>query len=234
MGQGIYRLYRWLQPGFRRKRTELFLRTFRPDATTRILDVGGYVFDWWNVVPIDSEIVILNPDRPALSSPMPGRYTLMDGDGRHLPFADGQFPVVYSNSVVEHLCTWQDQQQFASEIRRVGRGYFVQTPNRWFPIEPHFVTLFVHFLPRAICRRVIRFLSIRGWVRRGDGIDLKQMADELRLLNKRDVQRLFPDAEIHRETLFGLTKSWIAIRRDSKVRLPVETSAEPEPRATSG
>ncbi len=213
MGFGIYQLYHRFQPGFRQKRIELFLRIFRPDAHTRILDVGGYVWNWLNVVPIDSPIVFLNLHKPELNEPIPEKYQMLVGDGRRMPFADCEFPVVYSNSVIEHLRTWEDQQRFAAEIRRVGRGYFVQTPNRWFPVEPHFVTLFVHFLPHAIARRIIRFLSYRGWVRTGDNVDLVQLANEVRLLSKREMQRLFPDAELHPEKYFGLTKSWIAIRR---------------------
>jgi ubiquinone/menaquinone biosynthesis C-methylase UbiE len=210
---GIYNFYNWLQPGFRRKRTQLFLRTFQPHAQTRILDVGGYVWNWWRVVPIDSQIVLLNLNQPQLGRDVPDRYRVLIGDGRQMSFPDREFDIAYSNSVIEHLRTWEDQQRFAAEMRRVGRGYFVQTPNRWFPIEPHFVTLFIHFLPRALCRKLIRPLSYRGWVRSGDNIDLRQLADELRLLSKREMRLLFPDAELHRESWFGLTKSWIAIRK---------------------
>jgi ubiquinone/menaquinone biosynthesis C-methylase UbiE len=213
MAWGIYNFYRWLQPGFRHKRTELFLRTFQPQAHTRILDVGGYVYDWWKVVPIDSPIVFLNLNQPELREPAPDRYRVLIGDGRQMAFANAEFEIAYSNSVIEHLRTWEDQQRFAAEMRRVGRGYFVQTPNRWFPIEPHFVTLFIHFLPRALCRKLIRPLSYRGWFRSGDNADLRQLADELRLLSKREMRLLFPDAELHRESWFGLTKSWIAIRK---------------------
>jgi hypothetical protein len=71
----------------------------------------------------------------------------------------------------------------------------------------------VHFLPRAVSRKVIRWFSYRGWFRSGDNANLHQLAEELRLLSKRELQRLFPDAEIHQESWFGLAKSWIAIRR---------------------
>ena len=108
-----------------------------------------------------------------------------------------------------------DQQRFAAEIRRVGRQVFVQTPNRWFFIESHFLTGFEHFLPWRVARQLLRFCSVRGLFRSGDNVDLRQLAAELRLLDFRQMQTLFPDCEIHREKWLGLTKSLIAVRRDS-------------------
>ena len=215
MGIGIYRLYQRLQPGLRRKRMELFLRLFQPDERTRILDVGGFAYDWDGVVPINSPVTLLNLSHPPAAN-LPARFTLETGDARQLPHPDRGFDVAYSNSVIEHLRTWENQQRFAAEIRRVGRQVFVQTPNRWFFIEPHFVTIFVHFLPWRVARKIIRFVSFRGWFRSGDNVDLRELADELRLLNYREVRALFPDCEIHREKWFGLTKSFIAVRRDSR------------------
>lgn len=213
MALGIYQLYRWLQPGFRQRRIEWFLRWCHPGPNTRILDVGGFRSDWDNVVPIESPITLLNlyhPPQPETSS----RFQLEVGDGRQLPYADRSFDVAYSNSVIEHLGAFADQQRFAAEIRRVGRQVFVQTPNRWFFVESHFLTVFVHFLPWRLARKLIRFCSFRGWVRSGDNVDLGQLAAELRLLDFRQMQALFPDCEIHREKWFGLTKSFIAVRHD--------------------
>jgi ubiquinone/menaquinone biosynthesis C-methylase UbiE len=213
VGFGIYKFYRWFQPGFRQKRIQLFLDLMRPAPETRILDVGGYVYDWHNAVPIDSPVTFLNLSHPDLRREIPERYTCVVGDGRKMDFPDASFDIVYSNSVIEHVGSFADQERFAGEVRRVGRRYFVQTPNRWFFIEPHFVTLFVHFLPRAWSRRIIRFCSFRGWFRSGDNVDVRALAAELRLLSLREVGRLFPDAEIHREKWFGLTKSFIAVRK---------------------
>jgi len=210
---GIYQLYNWLQPGFRRQRIELFLRLFQPTAVTRILDVGGYLGNWDGVVPIESQVTVLNLSHHQSDKPVPARFMLEIGDGCNLKHADQSFDIAYSNSVIEHLTTWENQKKFAAEIRRVGRQVYVQTPNRWFPIEPHYVTLFVHFLPRALAKKLLPWISFRGWFRSGDNIDLCEMADELRLLNYSELKELFPDCEIHRERWLGLTKSFIAVRR---------------------
>jgi SAM-dependent methyltransferase len=213
MAFGIYQFYRLFQPGFRRQRTELFLRLFHPQAATRILDVGGFPADWDGVVPIESQITLVNLELKPVDKPWPKRYVEELGDGCALRHADQSFDIGYSNSVIEHLQTWENQKRFAAEIRRVGKSLFVQTPNRWFPIEPHFVTAFVHFLPARLARKLLPVFSFRGWFRSGDNIELKKLADELRLLSFREVKELFPDCEIHREKYFGFTKSFIAVRR---------------------
>ncbi len=209
---GIYGFYSIFQPALRKRRFQLFLDVFQPTASTRILDVGGYAGNWENA-GIDSSVTCLNLD-PASSQPATSRVVYETGDGRNMRFADQSFDIVFSNSVIEHVGAWKDQQRFAAEVRRVGRQVFVQTPNRWFFIEPHFVAVFVHYLPWSLAKRIIRFCSFRGLFRGGDSVNLKQLADELGLLSRRQVKELFPDCEIHREKLFGLTKSFIAIRRD--------------------
>jgi SAM-dependent methyltransferase len=214
MAFGIYQFYRLFQPGFRQQRIELFIGLFKPSSATRILDVGGFPSDWDGVVPVESHLTFVNPDRKPAGKPWPARYVEEIGDGCALRFADRSFDIGYSNSVIEHLHTWENQKRFASEIRRVGKRVFLQTPNRWFPIEPHFVTVFVHFLPTRIAKKLLPVLSFRGFFRGGDNINLRTLASELRLLSFREMKELFPDCEIRREKWFGLTKSFIAVRRN--------------------
>ena len=214
MGFGIYTFYRFLQPHFRKSRMRLFLDQFQPGDSTRILDVGGNVYDWRDQVPISSRITVLNV-APTDSSPDydEARFSYVMGDGCDLPFPDQSFDIVYANSVIEHLGDFEKQKQFAREALRVGRGVFIQTPNRWFPVEPHFVTLMIHYLPKRIQRLFLPRLSLRGFFRSGDNVQLQQLFDELRLLTAREMRELFPTCTIHRERLFGLTKSLVAIRR---------------------
>jgi SAM-dependent methyltransferase len=121
-------------------------------------------------------------------------------DARALPFSDGQFDIVYSNSLFEHLPP-ADRERVAAELSRTGRRLFVQTPNRGFPLEPHALLPLVHWLPRSLGRRVWS-LGVTG-----------EAFDDIQLLNARELRRLFPDAEIVRERVGPLTKSLIAVRR---------------------
>jgi hypothetical protein len=98
---------------------------------------------------------------------------------------------------------WERQRVFADEIRRVGKRYFVQTPNRHFIIESHSWLPFVGSFPRALFVPVIKFTN-RFWI--------KQTIPDYNLLNVTEMKELFPDAEIVAERKFGLTKSVIAIK----------------------
>ena len=219
MAFGIYSLYCALQPRFREKRTRLFLDVFQPNDATTILDIGGNVYDWGNV-PIASQITVLNVAETDSSAEYPARFSYKQGDGRQLPFPDQSFDIVYSNSVIEHLRTAEDQRRFAHEALRVGRNVFVQTPNRWFPVEPHFVTLFFHYLPKRLQRFFLPRLSFRALFRSGDDANLQQLFEELRLLSVGEMKQLFSPCKIQRERLLGLTKSLIAIGTKAPNQVP--------------
>lgn len=212
MGFGIYSLYRKWAPGFREKRVRLFLDTFQPNEKTSILDVGG-IAGYWRDIPISSPVTVLNLGETDSTITDPSRFTYVQGDGRSLPFDDQSFDIVYSNSVIEHLYTGENQERLAAEIQRVGRGIFVQTPNRWFPIEPHFITLFFHYFPKTMQKLFLPHFSFRGIFRSGDNIDLRQLLRELRLLSRRQLRKMFPGCEIWSERLLGLAKSLMAVRR---------------------
>lgn len=211
MSFGIYDLYRLLQPRFRADRIRLFLETFRPGPQTTILDVGGYLGNWEHI-PITSKITLLNLEPIDPARKVPERFTLVRGDGRALPFEDQSFDIVCANSVIEHLYTEQDQRLFASEAMRVGRSVFIQTPNRWFPIEPHFLSLFVHFLPQRVYQRWLPRFCLRRFLSLGEHANLRELAREIRLVSENDLSAFFPGAVIQKEKIFGLCKSLLVIK----------------------
>jgi hypothetical protein len=193
---------------FRTRRMRQFLEIFAITPETRILDVGGHVATW-RALPVRPQVLSLN-----LSIKDTGGRDVpcVVGDGRSLPFKNDAFDVVFSNSVIEHLGDPEDQQHFASEIRRVGRSYYVQTPNRWFFVEPHMVTPFIHFLPRNWQRRMLRNFTVWGLLTRPTDQQVDYVINETRLLSAKDMRCLFPDGSILREKVAGMTKSVIAVR----------------------
>ncbi len=194
-----------------------FARECRLTAETRVLDIGGTP-DCWELLPIRPHVILLNT--PRAKGDLGGAAGWVAGDGRALPFRDRSFDLVFSNSVIEHVGDAHSQRAFAKEVARVGRGFWVQTPNRWFPVEQHLFTPLVHWLPRAWQRFLVPRLNLWALLvpvspdRRRFYIE-HYLAD-VRLLCRSDLHGLFPAATIIRERFLGLTKSLIALSRESE------------------
>jgi len=190
-----------------------FAESFEIREQTRVLDVGGTP-SLWGFLPVRPLVTILNLPRAA-----PGRsgFDLVFASGCALPFADKSFDIVFSNSVIEHVGDPTEQRRFADEIRRVGRGYFVQTPNRWFPVEPHLLTPLIHFLPRSWQRILVRRFTVWQWLERPSedrrSFYVEHYLKDIRLLSHGDMSRLFPEATVLRERWLGWTKSLIAVSK---------------------
>ena len=130
-----------------------------------------------------------------------------------MPFTDNQFDVAFSNSVIEHLETAANQTAMAFEIRRVARMYWVQTPDPRFPVEPHYITPFIHWLPDSVRRHVSRNGTVWGIITRPTPQEVDARLKEIRLLSPKEFRNLFPDARIVIERFAGLPKSMVAVRR---------------------
>jgi hypothetical protein len=175
----------------------------------RLLDVGGTP-DYWRRMqaPVDElELTILNRTVDPASDPR-----LVQGDARSMPqFESNAFDVVFSNSVIEHVGNRADQRAMAEEVRRVGKRYFVQTPNAWFPLEPHFLVPGFQFLPPRVRSVMIQRFDLGHIPRIPDAATADRYVRSIRLLNEKQLRVFFPDARIHRERIFGLTKSLMAV-----------------------
>jgi hypothetical protein len=198
---------------FRSRRMRAFAETFEISCETRVLDVGGTP-SIWGLLEVSPRVTFLN--MPHGSADLKGIDAVF-GSGCELPFPDQSFDIVFSNSVIEHVGARAEQQRFADEVRRVGRRYYVQTPNRRFPIEPHLLTPFIHFLPRSWQSAIVRRFTVWQWMERPSedrrSYYVEHYLRDIRLLSRRDVAGLFPGAAIVRERWFGLTKSLIAVRK---------------------
>jgi len=210
----IHRLYGPFLSHFRRGRLRTLYRILSLTEKTRVLDIGGSR-EFWMIaraqgLPVPQVTVInLRPDMQAAAPP---RLEWVLGDAGRLPFPDLAFEAAISNSVIEHLGDRTSQERFASEVRRVAGRYFVQTPDRFFPIEPHFMTPFIHWFPPASRRRLLRNFSIWGLVTRPTQDECNAQVSEIRLLSAMQLRTLFPECRILRERFLGLSKSLIAVK----------------------
>jgi SAM-dependent methyltransferase len=157
----------------------------------RVLDVGCGALGLRALEPdLDITGVDLAP-RPDY----PGPFVQADAAER-LPFPDGAFDLAYSSSVIEHVAP-ERRARFAAELRRVGRGVYVQTPAYSFPIEPHALLPFAHWLPLAVRRPYWRLGAQAHW-------------EDVRLLRRWELQALFGDRVVA-ERFGPLTKSWVVL-----------------------
>jgi hypothetical protein len=199
---------------FRRKRFKLFnaLLSGLP-LPVNVLDVGGEQ-RFWEMMGLagnnDIQITIVNlfsqpTDYPNLQAVV--------GDARDLKIFDNhQFEIVFSNSVIEHLGSFSDQARMAKEVNRLGKMHFIQTPNRFFPIEPHFLVPLFQFFPLEFQIALLRRFQL-GWYKRiPDSDKARELIISHRLLSHNELSALFPNSSIYREKILGLTKSFIVLR----------------------
>jgi SAM-dependent methyltransferase len=174
----------------RARRHERFFALTRLSSSSRVLDVGCGEL---GLRALEPQLQITGVDlheRPDYPGPFV-RADVADG----VPFADGEFDLVYCSSVIEHVPPAR-RAAFAAEVRRVGRGWFVQTPALSFPLEPHSLLPGAHWLPARLRRPYWRLGATGGW-------------EEIALLSRAQMESLFGPARAER--VGPLVKSWVCV-----------------------
>ena len=205
------KIYPLILPFFRKKRMRAFKNTFSPSQATRILDVGGTTYNW-KLVDCQSQITILNLSVPNNYNTEQRNFYFVKGNGLSLQYPDGSFDICYSNSVIEHVGTYENQLKFASELLRVGHQIWVQTPAYSFFFEPHLLTPFIHFIPKKYQRKLLRNFTVWGWMVRPNQQKVEDFLSEVRLITYKEMCQLFPTCEIHIEKFLGFPKAYIAVK----------------------
>lgn len=180
----------------------------------RVLDIGGNSSYWrdlegiWRGRNLSFTLINREPE-----TPRDGPFVAMQGDARSMPqFTANEFDIVHSNSVLEHVGRWQDMRSMAVEIRRLAPRYFVQTPYYWFPLEPHFRFPLFNLLPEPLRVSLVMARGCGAFPRAETIDDAMRFIEDSNLLDMKRFRALFPDADIRRERVWGLTKSMIAIK----------------------
>ncbi|HEX8372078.1 MAG TPA: methyltransferase domain-containing protein [Chthoniobacterales bacterium] len=196
----------------RRKRFAFFLSLLETlPGPVDVLDLGGQEA-FWRVTGTDSPLIrsitLVNLWEEKVTLP---KLHSTVGDARQLSaYGDQSVDVLFSNSVIEHVGSLREQQRAAGEMRRVAKRYFVQTPNRHFPLEPHFLVPFFQYLPTRLRASFHHRFNLGWWERQPDYWEALAEVESIRLLSEAELRHLFPQASVFRERLAGLTKSLVA------------------------
>ncbi len=183
---------------------EAFIERMSVRSDTRILDLGGNP-GIWSCLPQRLNITILNlPGMTEKGSPTHHEMQFIEGDACDAPeLKAGQFDVVFSNSVIEHVGPEGRQEAFAATVNRLSRRYWIQTPAIWFPIEAHTGIPFWWFYPETVRQGILRrwHAKLPAW---------SDSMAETRVLRRQRMQQLFPGATIYVESVAGVPKSYAA------------------------
>jgi hypothetical protein len=230
MGNAIRAIFGHLSANARRKRAAVFRHAFQLTEHTKVLDLGSAwgahihsVLEGTPVLPGNTYLADIDPKVLERGQREYGYVPVLIGQNGKLPFPDGYFDIVYCSSVIEHVTipkseVWTlrsgkefrerslaHQREFAREIQRVGRQFFVQTPYRWFVVESHSWLPFAGWLPRRLLLPVLKTART---------LSLTRTNPDWYLLGKGEFAGLFADAEIRDEKWMGLTKSIMAVKTE--------------------
>lgn len=175
----------------------------------KIIDIGG-TEQYWEKRGItgnkDFDITIVNLTGKEPKYP---NIRFVNVDARDLSiFKSNEFDISYSNSVIEHLGNIKEMNKMAKESRRISKYFFIQTPNKYFPIEPHFLLPFFQFLPEKIKIKILTNTRLVEKKKRSSK-EAKSWVQSIKLLSMNELQRLYPKGKIYKEKIFGITKSYI-------------------------
>lgn len=200
---------------FRQKRFKHFNELIKGlPAPIKILDIGGTENFWQQMGLAGNEnfrITVLNINKPICSAK--ANMIFVKGDASDLSeFPDKSFDIVFSNSVIEHIPETQNRVRMAEEIKRVGVKYFVQTPNYYFPFEPHFLFPFFQFFPQFFKITLLKSFNM-GWFKKcKNNREASILLKENQLLRLKELKNYFPEGKIIKERFLFMNKSFIAVK----------------------
>lgn len=199
-----------------------------------VLDIGGTV-EYWKIhakyvqdgLIKSIDVVNLPPQEARVENVGSIKLNIYGGDAldiRTLSLA--RYDIVHSNSVIEHVGNLKSQLEMANNIRNISRYYWVQTPAKYFPLEPHFYFPFFNCLPLFARTKLHQNLSLGFMREEPDWLKARIECEEIRLMTKRELKALFPEGVLLEEVIFGLVKSRIATNMTKARRASAEERSQ--------
>jgi hypothetical protein len=193
---------------FRTRRWEQLRECFPDIEQMRLLDLGGTTGTWSRLPWHPKEVLAVNLNGEHDRHDAAWAHTIV-ADATALPpeLFEQQWDIVFSNSVIEHVGGAVPRRRFAEAVRALAPNYWIQTPYRYFPVEPHWWFPGFQFLPLAAKARATALWPFGLMQTDGDKVERSL---EVELISRTEMRYLFPEGELLSERAFGLTKSLIA------------------------
>ena len=202
---------------FRQKRFELLkngIEKLIQKDNFKILDIGGDIQYWKNIgwQHPSCQIHLLNLYASEIPQSDVNKFSSSVGNGLALEYKKGDVDLIFSNSVIEHVGSYENQQIFANEVRRVSDKYIIQTPSLWFPLEPHSLLPLFQFLPHSFRALLIMTFNINYFPKATTYKAAIIVSHSTLMFTHKRFKQLFPEAEIQVERFLGIPKSYTAIK----------------------
>ena len=202
----------------RRKRFQLLQKSIEnlvhPEKKFTVIDLGGDVNYWqqlnWQLPNVHTTLLNLYENK--INDTLKANFISIQGNALEAPFESKSFDLVFSNSVIEHVGSYENQQKFANEVRRLSDKYIVQTPSLWFPLEPHSLIPLFQFIPHSIRALLIMVFDINYFPKAKSYKEALETSKTTLMFTKKRFKKLFPEADIQVEKLFGIPKSYTAVK----------------------
>ena len=195
----------------RARRWELFRHEFGEIESMSVIDLGGTVDAWVRAPLRPASVHVVNLEPQSGETPTWIRADQADACDLPAPIAGGSYDLVFSNSVIEHVGGHAQRMRFADAVHKLASRHWVQTPYRYFPVEPHWLFPGFQFLPLTIragisCRWPLSHTPTKS---REDGL---RAALGVELLSRSEMAFYFPDSTLRFERMAGAVKSLIAVK----------------------
>jgi hypothetical protein len=195
----------------RERRWAWLVRTFPDLDQMSIVDLGGSVESWKRAPMRPKHVHVVNLENQPGEVPDWAEVDYADACELPATIRSRRYDLVFSNSVIEHLGGHERRIRFRDAVHGLADAYWVQTPYRYFPVEPHWVAPGAQYLPVALRAQVVRRWPLLH-SRPGNRADALRVVFGTELLDRTQMAYYFPDGTLLSERFAGLTKSLIAVK----------------------
>jgi hypothetical protein len=195
----------------RARRSQLFIALFPNLSEMSVIDLGGTLESWRRAPVRPAHVHVVNLE--AADGPVPEWADFDYGDACDLPTSirGNRYDLVFSNSVLEHVGGHEQRRQFADTVHALAPRHWVQTPYRYFPIEPHWLFPGFQFLPLSAKAAVAQHWPL-AHSQATDHSAALRVALGVELVGRTEMRYLFPLSELYNERVLGVTKSLVAFK----------------------